>query len=275
MNGGKSGTDASGRTKRGRKQMEDTDSTSDRKTKKAKKEIKVAVSDKGHQRPIAPAAAIFPVIKPAPPLQPYREASVASSEVIFPPLPAESGFRQLSSATSRSSSRATSQVDGDASSPSSSSILDSQFIEPSSSASTSSVPELTPNCSSSSPPPSSSEMELDAPIQIADGPLCLAPSATVAGLDSDEEDGSQNVFSSKTTLTPVQFWGESTRLKELSRLGGKLNFSVPSAPSDDESEDEGLLLSAVKSKNRKTLLAVSGRPILLSLLCSLFSTGAI
>ncbi|KAF9071361.1 hypothetical protein BDP27DRAFT_1446419 [Rhodocollybia butyracea] len=255
MNGGKSGADASGRTKRGRKQMEDTDSTSDRRTKKAKKEIKVAVSDKGHQRPIAPAAAIFPVIKPAPPLQPYREASVTSSEVVFPPLPAESGFRQLSSATSRSSSRATSQVDGEASSPSSS-ILDSQFMEPSSSASTSSVPELTPNCSSSSPPPSSSEMELDAPIQIADGPLCLAPSATVAGLDSDEEDGSQNVFSSKTTLTPVQFWGESTRLKELSRLGGKLNFSVPSiVPSDDESEDEGLLLSAVKSKNRKTVLA--------------------
>ncbi|KIK60461.1 hypothetical protein GYMLUDRAFT_244445 [Collybiopsis luxurians FD-317 M1] len=265
MNGGKNPSEVSGRAKRGRKQVEDNDVSSERKSKKAKKDVK-DLEDKVPPRAIAPAHSIFPT-RPAPPLQPYREASVAnqSVEVIFPPLPAESAFRQLaifpSAAASSSTSRATSHVDGDegmhASSPASS-VIDSQY--PPSSASTSSVPELTPNNSSSSPPPSSSEMEteaqLEAPVEIVEGPLCLAPSATVAGLDSDEEEGSRNVYSS-TTLTPVRFWNNSPRIKELSKLGGKLNFAMPSLDNsdDDESDDDGSSSHAVKNKHVKVTLA--------------------
>lgn len=253
MNGGKIGAETTGRGKRGRKQVEDNDSSAERKSKKVKKDNQD--SEQGHQRAIAVASAtIFPISRPAPPLQPYREVSALSSEVIFPPLPAESGFRQLSVLPSSTTSRASSHIEGDDGIPASS---PTSYTDPSSSASTSSVPDLTPNCSSSSPPPSSSEMELDAPIKIVEGPLCLAPSATVAGLDTDEEDGAQNIFSS-SKLTPVRSWGDSTRLKELSRFGGKLNFAPPDVDeSDDDSEDD-LLLSAVKSKNKKSsLLAVS------------------
>ncbi|KAE9399996.1 hypothetical protein BT96DRAFT_1019149 [Gymnopus androsaceus JB14] len=251
MNGGKIGPEPTGRGKRGRKPVEDTDNSVERKPKRAKKDSKD--SDKGHQRAIAPAIA-FPATRPAPPLQSYQEVSAASSAV--PPLPAESGFRQLSVQPSSSPSRATSQFDGDdgilPSSPTS-------YTIPSSSASTSSVPDLTPNCSSSSPPPSSSEIELDAPIKIVEAPLCLAPSATMAGLDTDDEDGAHNIFSTtkSTKLTPVRSWTYSPRLKDLSQLGGKLNFSVPDSmdQSDDDSDDDGMLLNAVKSKNKKSMLA--------------------
>ncbi|KAJ3928511.1 MAG: hypothetical protein NXY57DRAFT_1020795 [Lentinula lateritia] len=255
MNGGKTGSEA--KTKRGRKQVEDSDGSAEPKPKKVKKDNNLKDSDKAHQRAIAPATAIFPPTRPAPPLQPYRGVSVAknlTSEVVFPPLPAESGFRLLPvHPSSSSNSRANSHVDADdgirPSSPTPS-VLESQCTDPSS---TSSVPDLTPNLSSSSPPQSSSEIELEAPIEIIDGPLCLAPSATVAGLDSEEEDGFQNMFSSSkssTKLTPVQFWGDSPRIKEFSRLGGKLNFTVPALSQyDDDSEDEGILFNTVKNKS--------------------------
>ncbi|KAJ4473869.1 hypothetical protein J3R30DRAFT_738253 [Lentinula aciculospora] len=266
MNSGKNGAEA--RTKRGRKQVDDSDGIAERKPKKAKKDCNFKDSDKGHQRAIVSATTIFPPTRPAPPLQPYRDASAVqslTSEVFFPPLPTESGFRQIPDhLSSRSHSRAHSHIngiDGDdgmrAFSPTSS-VLESQYTDPSSSASTSSVPDLTPNCSSSSPPPSRSEIELEAPIQIADGSLCLAPSATVAGLESDEEETLRNMFStskSAARLTPVQFWGDSPRIKERPKLGGKLNFVVPTHDYDDDSEDEDILFNAVKSKNRSMLAA--------------------
>ncbi|KAJ3745645.1 hypothetical protein DFH05DRAFT_1488861 [Lentinula detonsa] len=262
MNGGKNGADT--RSKRGRKLVEDSDGSAERKSKKAKRDINFKDFDKRHQRAIAPATTIFPPTRPAPPLQPYREASVVqslTSDITFPPLPAEPCFRPLSDHfSSRSNSRANSHVDGDdgirVSSPTSS-VFESQYTDPSSSASTSSAPDLTPNASSSSPPPSGSELELEAPIRIADGPLCLAPSATMAGLDSDEEEGHQNLFSStksSTKLTPVQFWGDSPRIKELPRLGGKLNFVVPNADQEDGiSEDDLTLFDVAKSKNNSML----------------------
>ncbi|KAJ3755168.1 hypothetical protein EV360DRAFT_50237 [Lentinula raphanica] len=257
MNGGKNGADT--RNKRGRKPAEDSEGSAERKSKRAKKDANFKDSDKGHQRAIAPAATIFPPTRPAPPLQPYREVSVAhnlTSDITFPPLPAESGFRPFSDhLSSRSNSRATSQFDGDdgirASSPASS-VLESQYTDPSS-ASTSSIPDLIPNGSSSSPPLSTSELDLEAPIRIVEQPLCLAPSATVAGLDSDEEEGPQNLFSSSKTstkLTPVYTWDDSPRAKELSKLGGKLNFSAPAFDHyDGNSEDETNRSGAASSRS--------------------------
>ncbi|KAF5388739.1 hypothetical protein D9757_004749 [Collybiopsis confluens] len=261
MNGGKNASEASGRAKRGRRLTEDDNGSVERKSKRAKKDAKDVEAP---ACAIVTAHSIFPT-RPAPPLQSYREASVANQngEVIFPPLPAESAFRQLAifpSGSSSSTSRATSHVDGDeglhASSPASS-VFGLQY--PASSASTSSVPELTPNNSSSSPPPSSSELEseaqLDASVEIVNGPLCLAPSATVAGMDSDEEDGSRNVFSS-TTLTPVRFWNNSPRIKELARVGGKLDFSLPSIDQSDD-EDDSDYESSLYTRSRKTKLTLA------------------
>ncbi|KAL0570993.1 hypothetical protein V5O48_010961 [Marasmius crinis-equi] len=263
MNGGKSPTEVmQAKTGKRARKPQDVEGSVERKGKKLKKE---SDKDMGSQRTIlpAPSQGIFPTVQLAPQTQSYYDSCAqlqsSSADAVFPPIPT-SGTRQLAVNPSVTTS-SVSQPDGDDGVPESS--PGSDVFPPPSSASTSSVPELTPNCSSSSPPPTTSDMELDAPIIIRNNygreRSPLAPSVGISGIDScsdDDPDSGDDDCVSNTKLTPVQFWGSSPRRKDAAaaKPGLKLKLTINSGNRDQTEADldqDQPLLNAVKSKNAK------------------------
>ncbi|KAF9266851.1 hypothetical protein L218DRAFT_753898 [Marasmius fiardii PR-910] len=268
MNGGKSPAEVI-QTKPGKRprKPQDVEGSAERKGKKLKKETD---KDGGLQRTIlpAPSQSVFPPVQPAPQTQTYYDTcaqSHTSADTLFPSIPTSgiptSGTRQLAVNPSVTTS-SISLPDGDDAVPQSS--PGSDVFPPPSSASTSSVPELTPNCSSSSPPPTTSDMELDAPIIIRNNRRDRSPlgsSAAVFGIDSssdDDPDSDDDDRVSNTKLTPVQFWGSSPRRKDANtgKPGPKLKLTINHGNSARQPELTDLdqdqpLLNAVKSKNAK------------------------
>ncbi|THU99100.1 hypothetical protein K435DRAFT_828227 [Dendrothele bispora CBS 962.96] len=256
MNGGKTASEVQ-RGKRSRKQN-DEDGGSDRKTKKAKK-------DKQLSTPSVPSHPVFPP-RPGPQIQSYVD-SASSGEVMFPPLPPDSGLRHLTvdienSVVFKSRVLSASQTDGDDSTADPSSPASDGALQPlPSSASTSSVPELTPNCSSSSPPPSTSDLDLDAPISISTTDKgkekevfqSFVNLSDLEASDEGERDVEDDMFAA-TRLTPVQFWGVSPRRRDMSKPGVKLKFNDLREFADSDNEQDHLLLNAVRSKQKKAKL---------------------
>ncbi|KAK7466418.1 hypothetical protein VKT23_005140 [Stygiomarasmius scandens] len=247
MNGGKIASEVQ-RGKRGRKQNDEDGS--DRKAKKAKK-------DKQQFTSPASSHPIFPPRSTGPQIQSYVD-SAASAEVMFPPLPPDSGLRQLT-VDIKKPARVSSvpQVDGEDAVLEPSSPASDGVFQPPSSASTSSVPELTPNCSSSSPPPSTSDLELDAPFNIihsTDKGKEKEVFQSFVNISSDEEEPEpEGDLFAGTKLTPVQFWGVSPKRRDLSKPGVKLKFNeLPETNlMDSEDEQDQPLLNAVKNKNAR------------------------
>ena len=176
------------------------DDIADRKPKKQRRSAIAAVEKEAIETAAAASAALqstttsftrpspqihhplFPATRPTPHHQPYYETCVQQQpEVIFPPLPPSSGFQRLASSSSvgtstsyshQSISSFTSSSDHYASEPPSSAAAAGRDSEPPAGlcsprpSESVSMPELTPNGSSSSPPlPSEdhgdNDMELD------------------------------------------------------------------------------------------------------------------
>ncbi|KAG7093592.1 hypothetical protein E1B28_007258 [Marasmius oreades] len=262
MNGGKSPAEVmQAKTGKRTRKPQDVEGSAERKGKKLKRETDHAT---GPQRTILPAShTVFPPVQPAPQTQTYYDTCAqshnSSADVLFPPIPTL-GTRQLAVNPSVTTS-SISQPDGDDAVPQSS--PGSDVFPPPSSASTSSVPELTPNCSSSSPPPTTSDMELDAPIIIRNNPRRDRPafgsSGGVFGIDSSSDDDldSDDDGLSNTKLTPVQFWGSLPRRKDANEVkpGLKLKLTINHGnvgqPDLADLDQDQPLLNAVKSKNAK------------------------
>ena len=173
------------------------DDAADRKPKKQRRSAIAAVEKEAVETAAAASAALhsnmtpfarpssqihpplFPTTRPTPHHQPYYETCVQQQpEVLFPPLPPSSGFQRMASSSSvatstsysqQSVSSFTSSSDHYASEPPSSAVISEPpvgFCSPKPSESIS-MPELTPNGSSSSPPLPSEDhgdnngMELD------------------------------------------------------------------------------------------------------------------
>lgn len=261
---------ANGGTKRSRKTSEGGGAPKNKKAKKEKEKEK-AISPPILSAPLLP---LFPPSRPTPHHQSYYESCIPKSlpsEIIFPPLPSSSGYRQL--ADSKAAAQASSAVapnseplqpgrdDGDLDLPPSG---EDKLTPPhlmSSSASASSVPsflpELTPNDSSSSPPVSSSDMEVDAEANLGVTPV------SISGVDTDEDDGGleeQDVFTMQ--LKPVRFWGDSDKQEGALQPGIQLKYIVPNSVLATDDEDDEDLVKATKSKKQKRTKDIPASPTL-------------
>jgi hypothetical protein len=222
------------------------DSTDSRKTKKTKKDKappapRMIAAPAMHPSFILPADLVhshslplFPPTRPTLHHQPYYQSCIPQtipSEIIFPPLPHSSAYHQLSTTgmvpTSASTSTpGTEDVDCEFS-PTSTQYPEHPHPPAPSSTSSSvlSVPDLTPNRSSSSPPlslPSMSEMDVDVDADEGKGTKknCnINASVTISGADRDldlnpgvdgDDEDDDGLFNS-SMLGPVQFWGESPK----------------------------------------------------------------
>lgn len=168
-----------------------------------------------HSLPIFP-----PPRSTGPHHQPYYETCLSQPmpvEVIFPPLPPSSAYHRLPTSVSSASASA-SVSDGATGTDSDSSPVMLSYPAPSS-VSSSSVPDLVPHSSSSSPPdsmPSTSEMDLSHDHNNADHidasrATCQVKSTAVQvqDIDDDDMDDDDGVFNT-SVLGPVQFWGDTT-----------------------------------------------------------------
>ncbi|KAK0202965.1 hypothetical protein DFS33DRAFT_1489024 [Desarmillaria ectypa] len=260
---GKEKPNTNGGTKRSRKPSEGDGAPRNKKAKKEKEKEK----EKAAPAPIlsAPLLPLFPPSRPTPHHQPYYESCIPKtlpSEIIFPPLPSTSGYRQL--ADSKAAAVQTSSAVTPSSEPpqtgGDNGNLDSPHGEDkltpphptSSSASASSVPsslpELTPNDSSSSPPVSSSDMEVDVGANLSTAPI------SISGVDTDEddEDVEQDVFTMQ--LKPVRFWCDSDKQGGTLQPGIQLKYNVPDPvlATDDEDDEPAVKATRGKKKNRTT-----------------------
>lgn len=205
---------------------------------------------------------LFPPTRPTPHHQPYYESCLPQAkpqpgDIIFPPLPAGVGYTRIG---------------GNASVPgpapmvpeSDSSLLDegvesTPSVPPALSDTPSSVPELTPNRSSSSPPPATSDMDIGfssivpKPIKGNNGITALDPASI---LDDDfgacvGEEGCDN-----SLLGPVKFWGESPKSTD-SALRPGIRLGANTALSDPDENEESLMgRSKVAKKPEKIILKV-------------------
>ncbi|EFI27359.1 forkhead box protein I1 [Coprinopsis cinerea okayama7 len=260
---------------RKRSDVEEDASAETRKPKRSRKDTSHKVSNSSFSAPDASASGTLsqvPLLNPQPSFmvagtsshpffprptphhQPYYESCLPQpqllpAEVIFPPLPPTAAL------ASRSTS-VTSDDKGSGRAPTPPPPIEktaSEATDVSESSSLLSVPELTPNRSSSTTPPSSvpatSDMDIDlteakstenGKISESNGAIAIAgvddnangreTSSSSLAIDDD------NVFNS-SLLGPVQFWGESPRTASLLQPGIELlNFD---AMADDEEEEEG------------------------------------
>ncbi|KAF8202541.1 hypothetical protein BJ912DRAFT_945100 [Pholiota molesta] len=194
---------------------------------------------------------LFPPTRPTTHHQPYYQTAQQSqsfaSEVIFPPLPPTAAFNRVVNHYSASlpvQVTTTSDTQTSETCPSPSSLLRSSPIPslPSvSSSTTSSVPELTPNRSSSSPPssmPATSDADID--MHSSSRPSSAASllseiSATVLVAE---------IIFNTTLLGPVRFWGQSPKESVLQPGIELLAF--------DSDDDEGSSLQDKKGKKKQT-----------------------
>ncbi|KAJ6493658.1 hypothetical protein C8R47DRAFT_416233 [Mycena vitilis] len=250
-------------------------------------------------RPTSHHQSYYESCVPAPP-------SLVPSEVIFPPLPNSSYRLIASNVSSASASVPTRQVDDDydveseeefgdpASSPPlapSSSVALSSPIAPCSpmppsspvpptstpettdqptrpsSASSASIPALTPNCSSSSPIPTNEmEQESDPPdhniSEAKDDLPRFNASVTITGVDGSthagEREGEEKGLG-RSPLRPAHFWKDSSPPAgegEALQPGIELQESAPQSESDGEEDDVPLMLISQTNKLMKRQAAV-------------------
>ena len=230
-----------------RKRVDDDDIIDGRKAKRVKKD-QAANSSSGPSSTSGPLSShlLFPPTRPTPHHQPYYESCIPQpqilpAEIIFPPLPATAAFNRVVSSNMSSSACETSIPKTRTTPPS---IL--QFP---SSSSSSSIPDLTPNRNSSSPPsslPATSDMEVDGrPLSAKDDDCLLGVSGT-SSKDGPEVD---TIFST-AQLGPVRFWGDSPKASAVLQPGIELfNF-------DNISEEE-VEASRHDKKGKKKLVSRS------------------
>jgi hypothetical protein len=200
---------------------------------------------------------IFPPTRPTPHHQPYYESCISQpqplpSDIIFPPLPPGVAYTRISGTVSAMSSSLVEAFPGERSDPDREGTPNSMESRtripspPPSSASSVSVPDLTPNRSSSSSPPDTSDLDVRAAAAaiedktrgIAYGGLNV--SFTIGDMDEDQDvsaDGEEDADSGPV-LSPVKFWGESTRAGcNLLQPGIKLGFDSALVGDDDDGEE--------------------------------------
>ncbi|KAG6812748.1 hypothetical protein H0H92_000794 [Tricholoma furcatifolium] len=257
------GEQASKNKGKSRKRVDTDDGADARKAKRVKKEPAVSSTT-----PVAtsymPATLtthpLFPPTRPTKHHQPYYESCMQPqtlpADVIFPPLPAGVGYSRVpSAATSKTEPSA---ADAEEISPAAKtdekqeeSNAESAQVTPEStpaapsSDSVSSLPSLTPNCSSSSPPPASSELDT---VSSSVYDVNLDEYIMIGG-DSDEEESpaeeEENVFK-PSLLSPVKYWGLSPKGLEKQEkqdapkttlgAGIKLEFGGVLSAEDDDNQ---------------------------------------
>ena len=206
-----------------RKRVDDDD-IDGRRAKRVKKDLCASSSNEPSTTTgSAPLSShlLFPPTRPTPHHQPYYESCVPQpqilpAEIIFPPLPATAAFnRVVNSNTSSSACEPKAHT-----SP--------QFPL------SSSIPDLTPNRNSSSPPsslPATSDMEVDSQLLNAkDDLLCISGASSKDAPEVDAPSG-EDIFNA-ALLGPVRFWGDSPKASTTLQPGIELfNF-------DNASEEE-------------------------------------
>ncbi|KAF8074988.1 hypothetical protein FPV67DRAFT_609448 [Lyophyllum atratum] len=256
---------------KGRKRADTDDSADGRKAKRAKKDhpapLPIARTASSYMPATMSSHPLFPPTRPTPHHQPYYESCVQQplpADIIFPPLPAGVGYsRVTSTATTSSPSRTASNLLSQPEQQSDNQSVEStpsstQSDAGSASASTSSlsVPRLTPNRSSSSPPLASSE--LGAISSVVDD-VCLDDYIMIGGDDDEEEtpvleeDDTGTAFRN-SPLSPVKYWGDSPKAPEKSqgsgitlRAGIRLEFG--GTLSSSEEDNQSLLMPSKAGKS--------------------------
>ncbi|KAF8159665.1 hypothetical protein B0H34DRAFT_782336 [Crassisporium funariophilum] len=245
-----------------RKRADDDDGMDTRKPKRTKKDsttvnVSVASSTQSLFKGPTPLSShpLFPPTRPTPHHQPYYEScmpqpQVLPAEIIFPPLPATAAFNRVVNTGASSIRGDTQGTESRISTPAYSSSAPTLPLSSSSSFSSSSVPELTPNRNSSSPPslPATSDMDIDMhasrPSSAKSGILQIDGSVSIASADDDPEidtssgDGDDDGIFNTSLLGPVRFWGESPKTSGLLQPGIEL-LNLPD--SDVEEEDQSPL----------------------------------
>ncbi|TFK29737.1 hypothetical protein FA15DRAFT_581825 [Coprinopsis marcescibilis] len=256
------------KSKTRKREVEDDSGAEARKSKKSRKD---SFANKAASNPFphshSSAHLLAPVMNPQPPFmvagpsshpffprptphhQPYYESCLPQpqllpAEVIFPPLPPTAAL------ASRPSSRSVAPpAPAKAPTPPLIERTPSESTDFSESSSMLSVPELTPNRSSSTTPPSSAPATSDMDVDLSDDNCPenskvsdANNSVAIVGVDDHADRHSEaisatidddSIFSS-SLLGPVQFWGESPRTANLLQPGIELlNFD---AMTDDEDE---------------------------------------
>jgi hypothetical protein len=220
-----------------RKRDDDDDIIDERKAKRVKKG-QVANSSSEPSSFSGPLSShlLFPPTRPTPHHQPYYESCISQpqilpAEIIFPPLPATAAFNRVVNSNTSSSVCETAIPKTRATPPS---LL--QF--PSSSSSSSSIPDLTPNRNSSSPPsslPATSDMEVDSRPLSAKDDDCLLDVSDTSSKGGSEVD---SVFNT-ALLRPVHFWGASPNASAVLQPGIELfNFGNISEEEDETSRQD-------------------------------------
>jgi hypothetical protein len=226
-----------------RKRVDDDDIIDGRKTKRVKKDQAASSEPFSISGPLS-SHLLFPPTRPKPHHQPYYESCIPQpqilpAEIIFPPLPATAAFNRVVNSNTSSSACETAIPKTRATPPSF-----SQF--PSSSSSSSSIPDLTPNRNSSSPPssfPATSDMEVDS------RPLSAKDDDCVSGTSSKDGSEVDTIFHTGQ-LGPVRFWGDSPKPSAVLQPGIELfNF-------DNISEEQGEA-SRHDKKGKKKLVSRS------------------
>lgn len=229
------------RAKRGRKRSDvDTDATAESRNKRPKKD---------HGAPLRPAVPahspvhhatissrpLFPPTRPTTHLQPYYESCMPRQplpgDIIFPPLPSGVGYMRAAEVSNTAASSASSLLSGgnDTNQEITPDPLREtpQPLSPpfSSSASSISIPELTPNRSSSSSPPATSDLDGDCSLSATVGPQSTC--SIIASLNRADENlvTSADGGYSRSLLGPVRHWGDSPKtVSHALQPGIMLNF---------------------------------------------------
>lgn len=231
------GDDGKGKGKT-RKRTEDDDTV--RKAKKIKKESLTtgpSTSTIVHSSFLGRNAPLFPCVRPTPHLQPYYQSCLPNpqsfptvpADIIFPPLPASAALSRIvntsnSSSTSLVTTKTGDSTESNASSPPTS-LSRSSPTPISLTASSSSIPELTPNIHSSSPPfsmPATSDIDVDMhdprPSYSLEGVHRVFASDVISDpdsqtkpmLESADVDAADSIFNT-SLLGPVKFWRDSAK----------------------------------------------------------------
>jgi len=249
-----------------RKRTEDDDTV--RKAKKIKKDVTSAgpstESNIVHSSFLGRSNTLFPCVRPSPHLQPYYQSCLPQppmfptvpADIIFPPLPASAALSRIANASNGSSAslastpytRDANSTESNVSSPPTT-LSRSSPTPISSTASLSSVPELTPNRNSSSPPcsmPPTSDIDVNmCDPRPPEGVLSPA-TASEPALDSTSGVVDEDSIFNTTLLGPVKFWRNSPKGSGTLQPGlDLLNF-------DDESDQEASSLQVGKAKKSET-----------------------
>lgn len=258
------------KAKNGKKRTagDDEPATETRKAKRSKKDNSIPLPP----APIVPAFLpatlsshpLFPPTRPTPHHQPYYQSCLPQQpqnlpgDIIFPPLPLGVGYTRYIGNTPASEAPSSSiefQGEDDEAERDSSPMSTGEAPSSAPPSTISPVPELTPNRSSSSPLPASSEMDQDiSDVTVGtDNSLCdISVSVDITLLD--EEAGPSNDREDDrdaSLLGPVKFWGESPKNAGSGLQPGiKLNFS--SNVSEGEDQDGALMKCSKGAKKAET-----------------------